>query len=136
MTVLATTIFSVGDIITITGFDLTNGSVYVGGVYVPSINSTANNITFAYPALTQGNYDIKVMTSNGFAYPPLPSTTELWLSNGISRSSGSYAGHIITVAGNGMTTTMNDGNIFTMKCPTGGIFPLKRINATAGKHAF
>lgn len=76
------------------------------------------------------------MTANGFAYPPLPSSTDLWLSNGISRSSGSYAGHILTVAGNGMSTSINDGNTFSMKCPTGGIFPIKRINATANKHAF
>lgn len=76
------------------------------------------------------------MTANGFAYPPLPSTTSLWLSNGISRSAGSYAGHILTVAGNGMSTTIDDGNTFSMKCPTGGIFPIRRINATANKHAF
>jgi hypothetical protein len=136
VTVLSTTIFSAGDIITVTGSDLTGGQVFVGGLLVPAINVTAQNITFAYPALTQGDYFIQVMTANGFAYPPLPSTTQLWLSNGISRSSGSYAGHIMTVAGNGMTTTINDGNTFTMKCPTGGSFPIRRINATASKHAF
>jgi hypothetical protein len=93
-------------------------------------------VTFTYPALTAGSYNIQVMTANGFAYPSLPSTTDLWLSNGISRSAGSYAGHILTVAGNGMTTTLNDGNTFILKCPTGGSFTLKRIAATANKHKF
>jgi hypothetical protein len=40
------------------------------------------------------------------------------------------------VAGSGMTTTLNDGNVFQMVCPTGGRFDLKRINATANLHAF
>ncbi len=136
VTTLTTTTYNSGDIITISGFNLTGAQVFVGDLAVPSTSSTADNITFAYPALTKGSYNIKIMTSNGFAYPPIPTTTELSLPNGISRSSGSYAGHIITVAGNGMTTTLNDGNTFVMKCPTGGSFNLKRINASANLHAF
>lgn len=136
VTALPKIIYNAGDIITVNGSDLTGGKVFVGGREVPSSNSTPASITFAYPALTEGSYNIQIMTSNGFAYPPLPTTTELWLSNGISRSAGSYAGHILTVAGNGMTTSINDGNIFTMKCPTGAAFTLKRINATANRHAF
>jgi hypothetical protein len=136
VSVLSTTIYSADDVITITGFNLTGAKVFVGGVEAKNVSSTANNVTFTYPALKQGNYNIMVLTSNGYAYPPLPTTTNLWLSNGISRSSGSYAGHIVTVAGNGMTTTINDGNVFTMICPTGGSFKIKRINATASKHAF
>lgn len=136
VTTLTTTTYNAGDIITVTGFDLTGAQVFLEDLAVPSISSTANNITFAYPALKQGSYNIKILTSNGFAYPLIQTTTVLSLPNGISRSSGSYAGHIITVAGNGMTTTINDGNIFTMKCPTGGSFNLKRINASANLHAF
>jgi hypothetical protein len=136
VTALPKIIYNAGDVITVNGSDLTGGRVFVGGKEVPSTNSTSTSITFAYPVLTQGNYNIQIMTSNGFAYPSLPTTTELWLSNGISLSVGSCAVHILTVAGNGMTTTINDGNIFTMKCRTGASFPLKRINATANKHAF
>lgn len=136
ITILSSTTFNVGDVITINGYDLTNATAYVGGLLATTTSSTANNITFTYPALTQGNYNIQILTSNGYAYPPIPTTTTLWLANGISRSSGSYAGHIITVAGNGLSTSLNDGNVFTMTCPTGGSFILKRINASASLHAF
>lgn len=136
VTVLSTSIFSVGDVVTITGFNLSGATAYVGGVLASTNAVTDNNITFVYPALAQGDYYIQILTSNGYAYPPLPTTTNTWLVNGISRSSGAYTGHILTVAGNGLTTTLNDGNVFTMICPTGGSFTLKRISASASVHSF
>lgn len=136
VTVLSSTIFSVGDVITVNGFNLSGALAYVGGVVATTTASTANNITFVYPALLQGDYYIQIMTSNGYAYPPLPTTTNTWLINGISRSSGAYTGHIVTVAGNGLTNTLNDGNIFTMICPTGGSFIVKRISAAPSVHSF
>lgn len=136
VTLLLSTTFSVGETITITGSDLTGGEVYVGDTKVTIVTSTSTSITFNYPPLTVGNYDIKIKTGSSFAYPPIPSSVSLWIANGISRSSGSFAGHIISVAGSGMTTTINDGNVFQMVCPTGGRFDLKRINASASLQAF
>ena len=136
LTVLSSSTFSVGDVITVTGFNLSGATAYVGGVLASTTAVTENNITFVYPALVQGDYYIQILTSNGYAYPPLPTTTNLWLANGISRSSGAFSGHIVTVAGNGLSTTLSDGNVFTMICPTGGSFSLKRISASASVQSF
>lgn len=110
--------------------------MYVGTTKVTPISSTSTSIAFNYPPLTSGNYDIKIKTGNSFAYPPIPSSVSLWITSGISRSSGSFAGHIITVTGSGMSTSINDGNVFQMVCPIGGRFDLKRVNASANLQAF
>jgi len=35
-----------------------------------------------------------------------------------------------------MTTTLNDNNVFTLKCPTGDLISLKRVYASANVHTF
>jgi hypothetical protein len=44
------------------------------------------------------------MTSTGNTHPKITTTTTLQLAIGLSRSSGSYNGHIISVSGNGLPT--------------------------------
>lgn len=136
VTQLATSEIDAGTSVFVSGFNLTGATVTVGGKSATVTNVAADNLTFTYPPLTAGSYDILIKVGNAYAYPPLPTVTNLWLGNGISTSSGSYAGHILTVAGNGMTTTINDNNVFTIRCPVGGIIPLVRLAAAANFHTF
>jgi hypothetical protein len=69
-----------------------------------------------------------LLTNNGYAYPPLMTSTSLFFTQTLQYNSGSYNGHIINVTGNGMTSTLDDGNAFTLVCPS-KVLPVTRIYA-------
>jgi len=50
---------------------------------------------------------VKILTSTGYTHPAIWTTTNLALGYGISRSSGSLNGHILSVAGNGLPATVD-----------------------------
>lgn len=79
-----------GDVVTITGTGLTGATVTVKGVdCVATANDTS--VTFTYPALPAGNYQIFIKVANGWTYPQIMSSTLLSLVSA-DVAGGSFAG--------------------------------------------
>jgi hypothetical protein len=66
-------------------------------------------ITFPYPSLSAGSYDIVVTVNGNNAYPILKTSTALVIGS-ISSTSGSNNGQILNVVGNGFSTKDNPSN--------------------------
>jgi hypothetical protein len=63
--------------------------------------SNSTSLTFTYPALKYGEYEIKILTSTGYTHPQIISTTKLNILSSLSKPSGSLNGHRISVNTNG-----------------------------------
>jgi hypothetical protein len=98
--------YSNGDTVVITGSDLTGATVKVGTTPVTLTASNSTSISFAYPALKYGSYEINIMTSKGLTHPAIVTTTSLSIGSGLSRSSGSLNGHRLTVSTNGFPSSV------------------------------
>lgn len=113
----SSSVFKSGDSVTIT----TNSSfsvkptVKVGDTAVTLTSDSATSISFAYPALSAGQYLITVDVNGVNAFPLLPSSTELII-GAPSATSGSNKGQIITVSGNGFTTAKDLNNVIYYNC--------------------
>jgi hypothetical protein len=108
--------YSNGDTVVITGSDLTGATVKVGTTSVVLTASNSTSLTFAYPALKYGSYEINIMTSKGLTHPAILTTTTLSIGNGLSRSSGSLNGHRLTVAVNGFPSSIDQYLSVTSIC--------------------
>ena len=103
---LATTVYSANDVVTIqseSNADLSSATVKVGTTSVTLTSAIGDTITFPYPPLSAGSYDIVVTVSGNNAYPTLSSSTALAIGD-ISSTSGSNKGQILSVIGNGFST--------------------------------
>lgn len=107
MTVPAVLEYGNGLPVTITGSDLTNVVVLVGDVTVNLTESNSTSLSFLYPPLPAGSYEVKIMTPTGFTYPAIITTTSLVFGSGLSRSSGSLNGHRLTLNANGLPTSIS-----------------------------
>lgn len=77
----------------------------VGGVTVSLTSSNSTSLSFLYPALPTGSYEVKIMTPTGYTYPAIITTTALVFGSGLSRSSGSLNGHRLTLNANGLPSS-------------------------------
>ena len=83
--------------------DISTATVKVGTTSVTLASAVGDTITFPYPPLTAGSYDIVVTVNGNNAYPTFSSSTAL-LIGVISSTSGSNKGQILNVIGNGFST--------------------------------
>lgn len=83
--------------------DISTATVKVGTTSVTLSSAVGDTITFPYPPLAAGSYDIVVTVNGNNAYPILSSSTVL-LIDVISSISGSNKGQILNVIGNGFST--------------------------------
>lgn len=100
------------DVVTIqadNGADISAATVKVGTTSVTLTSAVGDTITFPYPPLTAGSYDIVVTVNGNNVYPTLPTTTSLVIGD-ISSTSGSNKGQILNVIGNGFSTKENPSN--------------------------
>ena len=90
-----------GDTVTITGSGLTGATVEIDGSDCGA-TATDDTITFTYPELKAGDYEVIIEVGGARAYPPMTTSTpiEIW---GMSKTSGSKNGHQISVPGNGFS---------------------------------
>lgn len=79
----------------------------VGGVTVTLTSSNSTELSFVYPALTYGSYEIKIMTPTGYTHPAIITKTSLVWGSGISRGYGSLNGHRLTLDANGLPTAVD-----------------------------
>ena len=109
--------YSNGDTVVITGSDLTGATVKVGTTSVVVLTaSNSTSLSFVYPALKYGSYEINIMTSKGLTHPAILTTTTLSIGTGLSRSSGSLNGHRLTVATNGFPSSVDQYLSVTSIC--------------------
>ena len=107
VTVPTTLNYDNGQTVTITGSNLSGATVKVGTTAVNLTAANSTSISFVYPALKYGSYEVAIMSSTGLTHPAIITTTNLWITSGISRSSGSLNGHQLTVSGNGFPSTVD-----------------------------
>jgi hypothetical protein len=136
VTPLNSTDYKYGDIVTITGNDLTTATVKVDRTAVSIFNNTNTTLSFIYPALQEGVYTIYIMTSTGYTYPPLTTTTTKWINSTTSSTSGSYEGRLLSINGNGLSKDINDNNFIYFTCQSSPAITLKRISATPNLQTF
>lgn len=96
-----------GSPVTITGTDLTNAVVTVGAVTVTLTSSNPTSLSFNYPAIFAGSYEIKIMTPTGYTHPAIVTKTLLGFGTGVSRTSGSLNGHRLSLTANGLPTAVD-----------------------------
>ncbi len=89
--------------------DLSAATVKAGTTSVTVTSAVGDTITFPYPSLSAGSYDIVVTVNGNNAYPILKTTTALVIVS-ISSTSGSNIGQILNVFGNGFPDKNNPGN--------------------------
>lgn len=83
-----------------------NPKVNVGGTWATVASSTNTSVVFFYPALPFGTYPLNVYVDGiGYAYsnPPIVSNTTLAVT-GLSPTTGSKIGNVVTVNGNGLVS--------------------------------
>ena len=107
VTVPSTLNYFNGQTVTITGNNLSGATVKVGTTPVTLTASNSTLLSFVYPALKYGSYEVAIMTSSGLTHPAIITTTDLSINTGISRSSGSLNGHRLTVGANGLPSTID-----------------------------
>jgi hypothetical protein len=111
VTVPGTLIYNAGDLVSIAGGSLAGVSVEVGGKSVALLTgATSTRISFNYPALPAGEYEVKINTGNGLTHPTIMTTTKLSLGNSLS-SRGSLAGNLLPISANGLPETADDSNL-------------------------
>ncbi len=108
ITLPANTTYDAKALVSIIGSNLTGATVTINDLSIILNTSSSTALSFEYPALPAGDYEIKILTSTGYTSPILISTTTLSFAWGISRSSGPTTGHIVTMGGNGMTDNILD----------------------------
>jgi hypothetical protein len=110
-------VFRAGDTVTITTTNTftSTPTVKVGDTAVVLTVNSPTSISFAYPALSAGQYLITVNVGGVNAFPLLPTTTNLIIETP-SSTSGSNKGQIISVTGNGYTTISDVNNVIYYNC--------------------
>ncbi len=101
-----------GSLVTIqadNGADLSAATAKVGMTSVTLASAVGDTITFPYPSLSAGSYDIVVTVNGNNVYPILKTSTPLVIGS-ISSTSGSNIGQILNVVGNGFSTKDNPSN--------------------------
>jgi hypothetical protein len=99
-------VYSAGQTVTISGDNLLNTAVTINNYPITLITNTINSLSFLYPALPAGNYEICInTTSAGLTHPVIMSTTKLSIGS-LSSTSGSTGGNEIIVYGNGFVTNV------------------------------
>lgn len=116
VTVPSTLEYFNGQSVTITGSNLSGATVKVGTTSVTLTSANSTSISFAYPALKYGSYEVLILTSSGYTHPAIITSTSLSINTGISRSSGSLNGHRLTVATNGMPSSIDQYLSVTAIC--------------------
>ncbi len=89
--------------------DLSAATVKVGTTSITLASAVGDTITFPYPSLSAGSYDIVVTVNGNNAYPILKTSTVLVIGS-ISSTSGSNIGQILNVVGNGFPDKNNPDN--------------------------
>jgi hypothetical protein len=111
VTVPGTLIYNAGDLVSIAGDSLASVSVEIGGKSVALLaGATSTRISFNYPALPAGEYEVKINTATGLTHPAIMTTTKLSLGNSLS-SRGSLAGNLLPISANGLPETADDSNL-------------------------
>lgn len=93
--------YSAGDTIIINGLGLEKANVTIGNKLIDLITNTSKLLSFNYPALPAGQYEVLIMASSGYSHPSIVTNTNLRIGNSISRNSGSLNGHRISISTNG-----------------------------------
>jgi hypothetical protein len=122
--------FVAGQNYTLDGANLGTGAkVFVGSVEATVTASSATSVTFTYPALVTGNYPLNVLV-NGFGYatPTINSFTPITAS-GLSNTTGSRIGNIITINGNGFVP-QTDVNFNVTITRLGAAVPFTVVSST------
>lgn len=125
--------FTAGVAYTINGTGLivggVNPKVYVGDVEATVNVATPTSVTFVYPVLVTGTYPVNVYVSGfGYATPTLNSFTPI-NAVGISNTTGSKIGNIITINGNGFVPS-TDPNFNVTVTKTGVAFPYTLVSSS------
>jgi hypothetical protein len=107
----------------------------VGKTPVTLLASSATSLTFAYPALKYGSYEVFILTPTGYTHPAITTKTSLKIVGGISRSSGGLNGHRLTVATNGFPSTVDKYLAVNLIC-TNYSTPLQVISVVPDKITF
>lgn len=107
----------------------------VGKTPVTLLASSATSLTFAYPALKYGSYEVFILTSTGYTHPAIITKTSLNIATGISRSSGGLYGHRLTVATNGFPSTADKYLAVNLIC-TNYSTPLQVLSVVPDKLTF
>lgn len=105
MTVPAVTVYNAGDLVTVNGDNMLNASVTIGGQSINLVSSTVSAISFNYPNIEAGEYEIQIQTSTGLTHPIVKSTTNQWIGSA-SASKGSTAGNQLSIIANGLPNNL------------------------------
>ena len=111
--------------ITLEGTGLVNNNiqplVYVGSALATVTASNETSVTFTYPDLVNGTYDVNVYVDGvGYAKPSFSTNNALVVSS-ISPENGSYVGNTIYLMGNGLVDVGNIYMSFTAASSTGNV---------------
>ena len=73
----AVTNYRAGDTVGVTGTGLTGATVTVNNVACATTVVSDTSITFVYPSLVAGSYEVFINVATGWTYPQFMSTTTL-----------------------------------------------------------